>query len=853
MKKLYSFIIIMLLATVGIAQDGTAIVDIKPPEEIILSPFKNGFAKIVEGEKTRYINLQGETMELLGDIYMYPDILGEELPIQEYETELREHPELLPTKVWPYRNKNGVGVISPKGEILLEAEFDEVNIQYQAFWKLGKNGKVSFYLPDGTLLPFFEDIGYLDGEYFDVQQDGKWYLYSKTKKKIVTKNAYEGFDFCGGCGLKSPYVYTKKDGKWGIISWDEKVLVPFAFEHAHRAMRADNWVASFSQNGKDVIVNIPTQQVFDATSPKTCIIAGMLVTSEDGQFGAYNQEGKLVVPFAYDALDEPNANSYLGYYGDYLLAQKGHHIGVIHNEGTVALPVEYDAVSVYDDFFVAKKESQTTLWRKGEKEPLLTLDNAEISHVNEYFYSSGSDGIAVFMVKQKAYYGIYFADRRKYIEPAFYRVSVLESPLAKEGVTIQAEKQGIKTLFDTQGNKLLPMDVQDYKLFSLLFGLRDNTLLAFKTKGKWGVYDQEQGKEVIAPRYDEYFDVLDTTMQQPIIKACADGFDAIDLYDTEGNKLNDAPLNKVWPIGKQRYYLLESGADGALQYAILDAEQKAIARLRYPFVDLTGGSSCLLMVSDEGGGTGKLYDVRAKKERQRSYVFLSTLPIDVMLEEVSDDWWFYGFQSPYFGRIQSKEGVGYIDGQGEVLLPPKYARVQPFGNDYLLVSDGEKTRGGYLLSYFADKKGNRIFSENYVADDVLCDDIDFIRMGDRVPVLRNVGDDDYAVGLGNLKTGKILIPAEYGELQLSATDSSHVILKKNVKGERELFKFGIATTDGKIVFDPQFDAISSPTFGHYYEGKGEPLFPLLVEQDGKWRYIREDGTYLPVVGDRAAW
>lgn len=839
MKQLYCLIMAWLLATDSIAQNTTAVVDIKPPaNQIILSPFKNGFAKIVEGEEIYYINTGGEEIAVFGNTYY--DVLGAEPSIQEYERELLEHSELLPKTVWYYRDGDDIGVISPKGDIVLKAAYDNVDMQFRTFWKVAKNGKVSFFLPDKTLLPFFEDIGYLNGEYFDVKQDGKWYLYSKTKKKIVTKNTYEGFDYCGGCGRKSPYVYAQKGGKWGIVNWDEKVLVPFAFEHAHRAMRSDNWIASFSQNGKDVIVNIPTQEVFDATSTETGIFSGMLVTSEKGQFGAYNQEGELVVPFVYDELNEPNANSYLGYNGDYLLAKKDHQTGVIHSEGTVVLPVEYDAVSVYDDCFVTKKGNQTSLWRNGESKSLLTAENAEISHAKEFFYSSGSDGVAAFKVKQKAYYGVYFADSRKYIEPAFYHVSVVESRLAKDGVLIEAEKQGIKTLFDTKGNKILPMDVQDYELFDL----RDKSLLAFKAKGKWGLYDQQLTKEIVAPGYEKYFKVLDTAMRQPIIAAYSDGFNDIDLYDVQGTKLNNAPLRNISAIDKQ-YYLLESGQHGESQFDILDAEQKTIESLDYPFVDLTGESSRLLMVSDGLGQTGKLYDVHTKKELKRPYVFLGMLPMDVEPQDVSDDWWFYGFQSGGFGKVQSKEGIGYIDEQGEPLLPPKYAKARPVGEDHMLVSEGNY-RSGYLLSYFTDKKGNPIFPEGYVADDLLYDNIDLLRLDDKVPLIRHVKYNEFAFGLGDLKTGRILIPAEYDELLTSEIDFSYVILKKNIGGNSGLFKFGIANTDGKILFEPQFDAINSPTFDAYYQGTGEPLFPLLVQQDGEWRYILENGMYLSI-------
>ena len=48
------------------------------------------------------------------------------------------------------------------------------------------------------------------------------------------------------------YVYAQQNGKWGVMDWNEKVLVPFKYEHAHWNMRSDNWVA-MNQNQKLVL------------------------------------------------------------------------------------------------------------------------------------------------------------------------------------------------------------------------------------------------------------------------------------------------------------------------------------------------------------------------------------------------------------------------------------------------------------------------------------------------------------------------------------------------------------------------------------------------------------------------
>ncbi len=829
----------LLIPVYGNAQ---IVVDVAPPlsNTTTLAPFKNGFAAVSNGNERYYINTKGEKISVLGNA-----VLGDAYQVEEYEKEREKTgTRALPTLVIIFEKDGKHGVLSPAGELLVPAEYDYIDTEYQMFWALHRGGKKTFYLPDGRMLPFFDDIGYLDGEYFDVKQNSEWHLYSKSKSRIVTKQAYEGFDYCGGCSVRSPYVYAKKNGKWGIISWEEEVLVPFAYEHEHRAMRSDNWVQSFFQKDSEVIVHIPTQQVFDATLPHTVLISGMLVTQKNGLFGAYDREGKLAVPFEYDELDSPNDNSYLGYYGNYLIAGKDGKKGIIGADGTLLLPVEYAEVYVYDDYFVAKKGTQTYLFHKGSLKPLIAMEHAEISHVNEYFYSSGSGGLAVFRIKQKAYYGLYFAEHDRFYEPAFYDILSQRNEWMEGGEVIVGEKQGVKTLFNVGGERILPFDVQDYGVFDA----QEKALLAFKVNGKWGLYDLEQGKEIVPASFDQYFKLLDSSANI-VIQAFEDGFRGIGLYDLDGNKLHDTLLNRVELIGGQQY-LVEKGNIGEVQYAVFDAERKTMEELAYPFVATVSGSTNLLMVSHDGQ-QGQLYHVKQKEvlpRRYETYLFSSLLDAS----EKPKNWLFYGFEDGY-GQVQSADGIGFIDESGGVVMPLKYAKARMVGNDYVLVSEGEYTRG-LLKSYFIDKKGKRIFPQEYFVDDMLYYNAYQFDIGDRAILVRMDTNGYPLFGLGDLTTGKMLIRAEYEEIK-PILDQPYLMLVQRIpeKSQRRSGgsqKYGLASIQGEILFEPQFEGMYLPTVSMYGDrGKGDSLFPLLVYFEDKWRYLNEDGSYLPVEGD----
>lgn len=828
----------------SISSNSQIVVDeAKPPSQAIhLAPFKRGFASVRIGDDRYYINTKAEKIRVLGN-----GVLGNGYQVEEYESQqAKAHVQVaLPTQKVIVEMAGKQGVLSPIGELLVPAEYDHIDAEYAMFWALYRGGKKTFYLPGGHILPFFDDIGYLDGEYFDVQQDGEWHLYSKSTGKVVTKQAYEGFDYCGGCSVGSSYLYAKKDGKWGIIDWNEELLVPFAFEHEHRSMRSDNWVQSFSQNGKEVIVHIPTQQVFPVTSAHTKLVSGMLVTQRNGLFGAYNQEGQLAVPFEYDELVSPNDNSYLGYYGNYLVAGKNGKKGVIGSDGAVLLPVIYTSMYIYDDYFVAKKDMQTSLFHKGDSTPLITIEHAEITHANEYYYSSGSRGMAVFRVKQKAYYGLYFAEHNRFYEPAFYDISLQPVDVVDGGQLIVGEKQGVKTLFRANGEHILPFGVEDYRVFDA----REKSLLAFKAKGKWGLYDCEQDKVVVPANFDQYFKLLDSSANV-VIQVFENGYNSIGLYDLQGNALHDALLDRVEWIGGE-YYLVATEKEGALQYAIFDAQRKALEGLAYPFVAALSGTTNLVMVS-ENGQQGQLYDFKQKKLLRRLYdtYFFSSLP-DV--HEKLENWLFLGFENGY-AQVQSAASIGFIDESGEVVISPQYAKARMVGDNYVLVSDGEYTHG-LLKSYFIGMKGERIFPKEYFVDDMLFHNMYGADTGNRTVLIRTDADGYPLFGMGDLTNGELLIPAEYEEIAPIPDQPYFMLIQKvsdksHNRGRAEQ-KYGLATMHGEILFQPQFDGLYRQAGGTYRGTaiKADTLFPLLVYLGDKWRYINEDGSYLPIEGD----
>ncbi|MGK9127081.1 WG repeat-containing protein [Olivibacter sp. SA151] len=813
-----------------------------------LASFYHGYARVKKGEKEYYINKQGG--KAFDTVVPNANVtLGNKDDIAAYDESVKS--ELLPTKVIPFIKDGKWGVMNPRGEVLLKAAYDSVGVDNPYYWKLKKANEISFYLKGGKMLPFFEDVGYLDGNYFDVKQQGKWGIYSFKEQKLVIPAIFDAFDYCGGCGRKPSYVYASHNGKWGILDWNGKELLPFIYEHGHYGMRSDNWVESFTKNGKRLIVHIPTRKEFlaDEQDDYPKIVAGLLLVKEiinvahrqtvktgnNGSMarygiGIYGQDGEMVSPPQYEWIDEPNANSYLGYYGPYLLAKADGKMGVVDHSGKWVLPAQYDDVKVYDDHFVARKDNLAILFDKNQKE-LLQVNNAEITHANEYFYSNGSDGLAVFKVKQRAYYGLYFVDNARYYPPEFYDVDIKAKFDGENRDLIVGEKQGLFTVFDAHGNLLIP---GQYNGFSFLESLPDSLAEIVRGK-KVGLYNVKSQKEVIPPVYD-HFELMGP--QHELIMTTKGDYDkpAYEFWNLQGQKIIGKTFTDKDTINTQ-YCLLKNNQKG---YSLFNVETKQVRFLDYAYVWKVG-SSRLLFVSDDGR-KGKLFDILEDRELGTVYD-ASQFNFELNGERNTTYVTLFPFKNG-FAKIVKHGEYGFIDEKGKELLPPKYAKVSDFnGAGLAVVVDARKLQEmGYNNRLWPvniiDKRGRTLLSEGYVAPDLQFSDFSELFLNDKILLFKMLSHtSELRVGLADSK-GQVLLEPIYNDI-IPTKNNRLLLLKKGAK-------FGLATFEGKIIVPVQYANMGLGNGAFYTSSDSVDMFPVPVFNDDKWFYIDETGKKLPL-------
>ncbi|RZJ91102.1 MAG: WG repeat-containing protein [Chryseobacterium sp.] len=799
-----------------------------PIKGIEISPFRQGFARIVKDGKEFYIDVNGQK----AFDYMVNNEavkLGDKYDILDYQKELKETGEM-PQTVILFVKDGKKGVLSPDGKEILPAKYDQIDLKNLAYWKLSLDGKQSMYLPDWLELPFFDEINYLDGRYFDIKQGTKWGVYDAKKKVLAVNASYESFDYCGGCTRTSDYVYAKKDGKWGIVGFDGQVLVPFEYDHQHMQMRSDNWIQAFSKKNTPLIVNIKSRQEF-AVHEHSTIAKGLLIYVVKGKFGAYNQQGKLAVPFIYDRIDIEGAGAYQNSPGNYLIVTKGEFQGVINLNGKVVVPVQYDHVKVINAYFVLKKGEKTILADATLRE-LTSVEDGQITYIDGSS-EGGIEPLPIFRIGKKAFFGLYFAKTGKYYEPQFYDIDVDHKVGSKIYDLVIAERQGIKTVFDLEGNVLIPGKYNGYTFLTPI----GNKRVQVQRDGKIGIYTLDTHQELIPTMYRDYFDFIGADQQTVVCRSGEYGSARIELrLVKDGKLLTEQYYSEIATINSTTFLLSDWKSN---KYGLYDAVKKTITNLPYNFVAYIG-SNQVLAVSHEDG-KAKLYNFHTSKELPMQYQFsFRDEPVPYAAEQPV----IVNLFKNGMAVVGQNNKLGYIDESGKLIVPMTFDKAASFDSlgVALVARDTADSYPTYSKIGFINKKGNFVIPLNNSYQDSFYDN--FFIVGKILLTKYNPENRELKYGLAD-STGKVFLEPIYDQISPAKNDQ-YLLVKRG-------HKYGITDANGKWVVPLSFDDIGSRVYDFYGYASPVQFFPMPVKEGDKWKFLTEKGTMLPIEGDRLSY
>ncbi|WP_185937345.1 WG repeat-containing protein [Chitinophaga polysaccharea] len=489
------------------------------------SIFSNGFARVVDGEKSWYIDPSGKKA--------FDQLLAMYHPVTTTPVDENGHSLVVPDKeltMLLVASNGKTGIMGNDGKWVLPAEYDTIEMKWKTYLVLRRDGKMTYADTYGKLLlPMqFEDAGILDDQHFDVKTGDKWGIYSTAENKLLIPAVYESFDYCGGCGRKGDYLFAQKNGKWGIIDFNNNIQIPFEYEHEHYFMRSDNWVMSLKKNGQDVTINLQNKKEYAAPeyTDMTIINNGSLRARKNGKYGLVGEDGTLIADFIYeditDAYDEQG-------YGPYLRITQNGKTGILREDGKVIIPPVYegDVVAAGEYFIIPVNGNYNLADSTGKK--LLSKDYTAITLMDK------RSAAPLFKLKQKALYGFYNPATGKLTGPAFFDIDGTD--VTAPGMELlEVSYQEMYGLFSTSGEQVLPMEYQ--KVEGLAPGLA-----AVKKETGAGVYDILHKKMLIpAIYYNVGISSVDTslliaTRKEDYTEAC---------FNFKGVKV-PAPKEKLLP------------------------------------------------------------------------------------------------------------------------------------------------------------------------------------------------------------------------------------------------------------------------------------------------------------------
>lgn len=597
------------------------------------STFTRGFARIVKGDKHFYIDTAGQ--------YVFDDIAEDENSgynsfFSKDSEPVATEQDALPTEFVRVRKNNRTGVISSYGKWLLEPVYDDIDTRWSFAWKVTKDGKRSFYAATGWLLPFrFDSIGYLDGNHFDVEENGKWGIYSSREDKMVIPFEYEEFDYCGGCESKGDYVFAKREGKWGILNFRNEVLLPFKYDHEHINMRSDEWVESLYLDGNRLVINLETGFV-DTTG------------YYDPDFPPELSTGNVSPP-------------YVGVY-------QNEKFGVTDSSGKVIIPARYSgSIQLgYGKRLFSTSENDTTILFDLSGKRVLKADFMDLEEIGIGGFSGDPNTIYLAKFKKKGLYGFYNPYSGKMIAP---RYTKLEGNYNNHYLEVTlGDKTGV---IDTSGRVVVPL-VYDALRLVFLPGM-----VTVHRQDRMGVFDIRKNAEIIPAIYDD----ITQMSELPLISLMKAG-----LYgyaDMEGRIICPVQFNDAERV-HNRWLLLKKGSeDTAASYSVFDIQTLKITGLPYKSAHPVYEGS--LLVVDNGKGQC-LYDLATGRELHGEYT-QDGRPV------------FIGMFEKGLATVVKDSGCGYMNLSGEMIVPAVYQIAAPISENGLGLLAKKDSTGKVLYGF----------------------------------------------------------------------------------------------------------------------------------------------------------
>ena len=686
------------------------------------------------------------------------------------------------------------GVLNAAMHWVLQPVYDSIDTHLD-IWKIAQNGKQTWCDTSGNLLaPLrFADIGYLDGNRFDVQQNGKWGIYDRSQDSMIVPFSYDLFDYCGGCQGTVPYVLAQKNGKWGVIDFKGNALTPFAYGHVHLNMRSDEWMTSFQKNDNWVVINLLTQKEYGAPtfSDGSILDNGLLCIRRNNKYELINNRDQVVLDFQYDYIQDIHINQA---FPSRLVGIRQHgHYGIADTSGNIILKPVYDDQlwSYGDTLFDAVKGKKHTLINTAGKQ-LLPQYYDDITIVSPQPQDNSTTTTpTLFSIKLNGKYALYNAGSKRLSAFIYSDIS------APEGQLFTVKANGKTGCLNTNGQEILPTLFED-----ISFPDQYNLIRAKKNKLE-GLYTTS-GRMLLPPKYDFIFANEYTDSALLLLKIYKADKTLMGIADTTGKLLIPVTYHFISQLSDHYFLLMRDN-----HYFLTDIANGKTDPLPYEEVSPTACSFLLLVKKQD---KLRLLNFITGQLLPGQYSFINTFHNGLAIMETNDKY-------------------GMIDSLGRQVVPPVYDRISAF-----IKGIAQVTRNKYKYG-FIDSTGKEIIPAGY--DALAYGDEEDYRINNLLALYKEDPDDNNHMLTGLAATDGTILQQPVFKKIWAETTGQGLLVQQNTG-------WGVLSADGqRMIVPPMYENIELSEQNRY-TNKITFTWPLACYKDKKWQYVEPDGRILPV-------
>ena len=376
------------------------------------------------------------------------------------------------------------------------------------------------YIGEEILEPRYEEMDYIKRyDYFVVVENGKVGIINKMGHELLPCVYDRPIDNC------PDFVAAAKDGRWGVVDYSNKPLVPFEYQEIKSLSCGDGILLAFQKDDKWALVApdgfrqmtpfrykyvmdlnvLASNGIVTYLNPDSYALVAVL---ENDKWGFVDSLGQEVIAPKYDHDESYGTGDCPTFIDGYAAVKLNGNYGMIDLSGKVVLPFDYwyfeevfrDSPAVY---YVARKN----LGELSGPDELLSTKGEKLIDKEYYSLAEFGDSMAV------VYDGVYGNFKR-----GVYDLKVKREVFSG-----------------------------DYDEISYL---AQNRFMVRKD-GKWGCFDRN-GKQVFDFNYDE-------------VDAFSNGAAKVKLGDEwgfvklDGSVLVTPKYNSVYPFGKDRLAVVRNG------------------------------------------------------------------------------------------------------------------------------------------------------------------------------------------------------------------------------------------------------------------------------------------------------